>query len=831
MAFTGLYFYKLISPYIEDITKNCNLGINDIDHNFITLKDADVKDASFDSSTKKLTIYKNDSDRDSGSTITVDMTSLSTDFDIIYDSIEGTLNIKYDGVDHIVDQLVTKDNLSRYSDVTVDDTLTGAGNYGNPLGVDPMLKTGVYRPANVYIDLTVSGNTMPEGVKKGYRVVTFEKISEFGLLYDYFATKLIDKDLCHGWRVPTKADWDNMLNAIEPPCKAYRNHDLMISNRTLGKFAGKLLKSNTVWKNTRNNEDVDLDNPEVSSAVNTEQFSHCLVPNKPFITPVGVDAFNMRVLPAGEAEDTGTLLNFGVEAEYWTNTTIPEGDIYAKRFLNNKSGVMQMLEAPTNKLSIRLVKDYNGHNFNELEEINGLTYECALMPSLHAKRGKAIWTKLNVGFTNIEYRGVPVNSDSSTTFTESYYMNEWNGFRWEKKQIKEGEGFVLLTPMDEQTDKNTLYIIVDGVPKSVVSETIDNVLEIIQPQLDNLSGEVRYISGCVDYVSGVTDVISGKLDSEIERSVAADEALSAQTQFISGAVDFISGAVDFVSGAVDYVSGVTDVISGKLDSEIERSVAADEALSAQTQFISGAVDFISGAVDYVSGVTDAISGKLDSEIERAKDAEEALSADTAMTWNNLVDLSGKTVNGHSISGNPIISGSEIPLSVDYHIATVSADLQSSDTVDVAIGKLDFRIDSNNDILVAISAKLDTTIEGAGLNEDGTYTPVSDLRYIDGATSLYDADSKLDQALSALSDSLDENVERLDDYDSYLKARSVSTASTSGYNLSAGTLTLTVDNDYTYSKYNPQPTPENIVITLNSNYGVLPVPTGTTLPTI
>lgn len=67
----GLYFYKLGSPYSEDVTKNCKLAVNEIDSNFLTLKDQDIKSAEFDSEAKTLTLTKNN-----GEKIQVDMSFL-----------------------------------------------------------------------------------------------------------------------------------------------------------------------------------------------------------------------------------------------------------------------------------------------------------------------------------------------------------------------------------------------------------------------------------------------------------------------------------------------------------------------------------------------------------------------------------------------------------------------------------------------------------------------------------------------------------------------------------------------------------------------------------
>lgn len=52
-------------------------------------------------------------------------------------------------------------------------------------------------------------------------------------------------------------------------------------------------------------------------------------------------------------------------------------------------------------------------------------------------------------------------------------------------------------------------------------------------------------------------------------------------------------------------------------------------------------------------------------------------------------------------------------------------------------------------LDAIQAELDKTQTGAGLNADGTYTHETSSNYLDGATSLKDADKKLDAAIKAV----------------------------------------------------------------------------------
>lgn len=55
-------FYKLQSPYPEDVTKDCKLTMPEIDENFLTLKDNDIKEATYNENEMSITIVKNNGD-------------------------------------------------------------------------------------------------------------------------------------------------------------------------------------------------------------------------------------------------------------------------------------------------------------------------------------------------------------------------------------------------------------------------------------------------------------------------------------------------------------------------------------------------------------------------------------------------------------------------------------------------------------------------------------------------------------------------------------------------------------------------------------------------
>ena len=287
----GLYYYKLVSEYPEDITKNCKLSINEIDSNFKVLKDTDIKTAEFvrGEDCKKadgtLVITRNNGDK---IIVPLDV-SVCEDRNLTYDlkvsateceksGMTLTISYKDDEKDDegnpivhtvTVENIITKDNLIDVlgSDVLTkvisDSSLRGLGTMSSPLGIAGTEKTGMLAPAIKLLDLT-DGSELPEDTKLGTRYVTKEYVNDYGYLYNGAGVEKISQILDNEyekkqiykevdgreyyWRVPSKADWDALLDSIEP-CK-YRNHKTAQCHIELGKLAGKFLKSDCGWINS-----------------------------------------------------------------------------------------------------------------------------------------------------------------------------------------------------------------------------------------------------------------------------------------------------------------------------------------------------------------------------------------------------------------------------------------------------------------------------------------------------------------------------------------------------------------------------------------------------
>ena len=487
----GLYFYKLSSPYQEDITKDCKLTINDIDHNFITLKNTDIKDIVFNEEDGTLTLTQIDGEQFIAK---IDLSHFTKDFSVRWDEEDASLVFNYNGeekrinefISHLVDNSITNIVQEVIEQTVTDNTLIGVGVGENPLGINPVEMAGTYKSVECVIN-KINGEYLPnqENLEKGMRFLTYEKRQVYGNLYSYDSVKKINEDLKGGWRVPSKSDWDAMLNGIEI-CDADRTHSSKICNKIEGKYAGKLLKSNKYWKINTNTETI----------IPCDDGCYTCNGDEPQYNPVltnGVDTYGMTILPSGYGDGGGLIGYIGERTEFWTFTETERTDVYTKRFAYNTSGVEQIAQSPNALCSLRLVKDYNGTNFMGVETINGVTYQTILMPSIDAPNHYAIWLASNVAFDSERYNPVKLNESDIIYDENIYYINEWNGFQWLKKELADGDSLVIKVGPDG--DNNREYQLIDGELINIKRDVRLEMIDILEnTSVDNIGENGKYIS-------------------------------------------------------------------------------------------------------------------------------------------------------------------------------------------------------------------------------------------------------------------------------------------------------------------------------------------------
>ena len=620
----SLYFYKLVSEYPEDVTKSCKLSITEIDHNFKILKDYDIKSAEFDRENKRLILTRNN-----GEILVADLSDVA--YNLKATAEEGpsgiTFTISYDGKDGPetvrLEDLITASNFKELIDgevmtkVITDNTLKGDGTIDSPLGLNPAEQTGMYRPAEGIID-TTSGEKMPDVAKLGTRYISAEYLSEYGYLYNEDGVNVIKQILeaeGRGWRIPTKADWDALLNSIEP-CE-YRNHEESRCHTELGKVAGKYLKSDCGWigqdpcscvkdafepDESCDDFDVDTENPG------------------DMYDEAGVDKYGFNILPSGYAKKNSSNNpvsdDYGHKAYYWTDTHVcddPDQDYYQKVFVHDKGGVVQEASCPDRFFSVRLVKDYDGSNFFGTENIGGVNYQTKL-----SNATKQVWTMSNFfntnGFTSknedpVNYNFTEVNNGLVNTKRVVYYINEWNGENWDRKLMVEGDTIVINRSvisgetrynieyrigLDEDCDYY-LYYADDSV---AIGDLVDRLNQERNERIDNDA----FLSGAIDTLSAETS----DLRNDFEEHIA-----SADTKF--GEIDDeLSALTSGLSSEIERAANSENEIKEKIDNEISARTESEETINDRIDSIidawgEGGGKIIDANKDYVLKVTSGVT--------------------------------------------------------------------------------------------------------------------------------------------------------------------------------------------------------------------------------
>ena len=764
----GLTYFRLVSPYEGDITKNCGLDGYEVDSNFFTLEGRDIKSVNVNGNELVITLMN-------GETISTlnAFSDFTKDITFDFDPTSGVLYIKRNGVTQEIHGFATEYNTSEA--VATDGSIKGNGKPFNPIGVSPMAKTGMYRPVKRVVDMTKC-ECLPEHEKvmPGDRYVTLENISEYGFLYDYEGVKQIACDLvaCNSpWRIPTKEDWDDMLNAIEP-CDSDKDHASATCNRYFGKFAGKFLKSKDYWKletpcgsgTCINYGDGCGDFPtctcgkqNICSPTYCGEYGSCQ--GKPAFYPNrGIDKYGFGINPAGYADDGCQYGYFLERAWFWTASNKQYTNAYTKRFEFNKSTVYQDVISTKYHLSLRLVKDYTGDNYLERENILGMPYSTVLMPS--QKKGKAIWTATNIALPNNCYKPIYPNDGMGVVLTKKYFINEWDGRKWLKNELSEGESVVI----EHAPNGNSCieYRIVNGDLISTSNAIYEQVMTTITPTLDNLQNQINNevtraiareneieknlmaeteratnreneLEEMIKSESSAHDSdiseIHNRLDSTDETIKHINDTLSDFGQETAKAFEQINNvietSVNTINAAIDAERTIREssdkqlsdliygeaanrenadkVLQSNIDAEAEARKEADKVLQANIEaeaYIRAEKDAeLKDSIQKNAEFANELSKRLDGEIEARTKADEVLQANIDAVDHELQDLEDK-FNNHTDSSDAEILDLKEALKNETE-AREKRDIE----LDAAIKNVDFRVDYTDEKVKEINDTL------------------------------------------------------------------------------------------------------------------------------
>lgn len=556
-------------------------------------------------------------------------------------------------------------------------------------------KTGTYAPVREYIDITDTGKLPDsENLPKGYRVVTREREQRFGRLYTYDEVQVIKKalvDTGSKWRIPTKEDWDKMLNSIED--EGFRNHN-SIGEGYYGQSAAYALKG--------------VDNLWVDGV------------------PDNKDNYDFCVLPLGYADYRAILLNgmdgnkdvegFGKCAAFWTDTKVSpdmEGSpIFAKYFWRGSGKVMQQALAPQSRLSLRLVRDFEV-GFDEYEPVLGDYYHCGpVYAGEYDNHNASVWTLSNintvVGGSDFGY----ISNEWEDTIDSviSFYINEWTGDRWLRHRMHEGDSVVVIDADGAYNHEWRIYV-QDGEQLLLDSVKIigDDVLDIVRDNLKPLVEEeiAPFESRITNNENNIASLsaISESQENEIAENRSLIEALSAS----------VISSDEEIKKTIDDNKAETDEALDSLDKDVQ-------GVSAY------AISNVERIDTNVSGLTDTINSFSSSTVEeltRLKEKDDEL-AQSVVDTNERIDntlvlideLSGSVISNFDDVRNTIDSNKQ---ETDSKISSLSGSVESlsgsvttnfediRDTIDANKQETEVALTSLNEKIEELSSSTESNI--------------------------------------------------------------------------------------------------------------------------
>ena len=480
------------------------------------------------------------------------------------------------------------------------------------------LKTGTYAPVFEYYDVTEDG-VLPDtdDMPKGWRIVTKEKERPFGKLYTYSEVSQIKKalvDTGSKWRIPTKEDWDKMLNSIEP--ETGENHN-SLGEGYFGEVAGSLLKStDNLWEDSSSNKD------EYGFAA----------------LPLGYADYRTILMNGRDKDKNKDVEGFRKCAAFWTDTKVMKNSssspLFGKYLWYGSDKVMQQSAAAQSRMSLRLVKDFEA-GFDVYEPILGNYYPCGMIYSGDFNDHNAsVWTLSNIG-TSLNGSDFGYVSKEWEGYDESkicYYINEWTGDRWLRHKMNEGDSVVILHEGDTYNHEWRIYIqdneqvLVDcteAISDEAIAAVKDKLEVIVEEKMEPYESRISANEKGIKDLSASTEDRYNELKKDIlDCKIYTDDSIKILSEKIDGlssvtidqenTIQEVSTAVSENSEKIlKVISDVDKLRDDVIDNEKTTAVALND-LDLRIKNLSGYtkdnISDINEKIDTFSGsVIDALS--------------------------------------------------------------------------------------------------------------------------------------------------------------------------------------------------------------------------------
>ena len=272
-----------------------------------------------------------------------------------------------------------------------------------------------------------------------------------------------------------------------------------------------------------------------------------------------------------------------------------------------------------------------------------------------------------------------------------------------------------------------------------------------------------YIDVNGDTQSTYVNISSLLVEAEFKSGVTADS-----NGIVHGVVDSASESFLTVGANGFKLSGVQDAINSAINGLDSTGTTSEFHAITSITITDGKItevgqtDKINSAITSVSAETVDLSGVKNADDLKAIEALTATSGILRKTGENTWDLANVVTSLDGVASNgSLVDALTVKNAiggVDTKLQELSGSVETFSAATVAeIARVEGKLSDDEKVVAEsinqLRTKVDKVQEGAGLNNDGSYAPHSTANYIKGATSLDDADMKLDSAVKALAESM------------------------------------------------------------------------------
>ena len=476
----GVIYWQLKEGiYAGDITKECGglLG-TEIDSNFWFLRGNDIETLGF--------VQKEDgaiyleAQKVNGDVVSFDATKVFDSYQFSVNPITRELCILKPSGEEI--------KLS--NPIFSDASISGRGTAASPLRISSLEKAGKYKSVNGII---TDGTLPSKGKYLHDRYILEETVNPVGRLYNSSAITTIQNMLSEvnsPWRIATEDDWNNLFTTVS--CDGNFDKVGLVLKATSDE---RLDDSEEVWSAVyREIQEGEILDANTIRYEQVEENTYTESPDGNYIREINQeDTFHFSILPSDSELEY---------AQFWAL------DNKKQCFSFDTKGVVTEDATDDEYLSIRLVKDFNGGNKEDIEDILGIYYPTIVLdcPANNAEiSDNLVWTASNL---DLDVPGSILAENRMLANTKRYVIVDWNGESWDKKEMQEGDSCVVIEGTDIDSQKE--YQLVHGKLVKIV----DYIIQYVNANVgDGVAEKVSILEGKVNEIDEqITDVNDSLVD-------------------------------------------------------------------------------------------------------------------------------------------------------------------------------------------------------------------------------------------------------------------------------------------------------------------------------